>query len=112
MASMGVPVGKGRESREIRERVSEMERGQGRETGDLATRSGKAELTRQRLERGRRGGRRPRVEWIEEGMDLVGWIEIEEEGMRSFTRWLGFDPEEGGGWSEVGEDLDRDGGIG
>ena len=28
-------------------------------------------------------------------------------GVRSFTRWLGFDPEEGGGWSEVGEDLDR-----
>ena len=38
-----------------------------------------------------------------------GWI---EEGIRSCTRWLGFDPEEGGGWSEVGEDLDRDGGIG
>ena len=38
-----------------------------------------------------------------------GWI---EEGIRSGTRWLGFDLEEGGGWSEVGEDLDRDGGIG
>ena len=28
-----------------------------------------------------------------------GWI---EEGIRSCTRWLGFDPEEGGGWSVDG----------
>ena len=50
------------------------------------------------------------MEWIEEGMYLVGWTKIEEEGIRSFARWLGLIPrkEEDGRWMDWAGDENEE----